>query len=60
MPGVPSAKLLESRLRDPVFARAYESWLEILVERAERVRPREHRIVIRGPETADRPNTLAG
>lgn len=31
---------LRSRLRDPVFARAYESFLDVVVERASRAVPR--------------------
>lgn len=60
MPEAPPADPLESRLRDPIFARAYESWLEVLVERAERVRPRKRRIVIPDPAATDHPTTLAG
>lgn len=60
MPKAPPADPLVSRLRDPAFARAYESWLEVLVERAERARPRRRRIVIPEPTTLDRPATLAG
>jgi hypothetical protein len=62
MPEAPPADPLVSRLRDPLFARAYESWLQVLVERAERARPRRHHIVISAPETMsiDRPSSLAG
>lgn len=31
---------VRSRLRDPVYARAYEAWLEIVIERASRAHPR--------------------
>lgn len=62
MPEAPPADPLVSRLRDPLFARAYESWLRVLTERAERARPRRHRIVITDRQTMplDRPSTLAG
>lgn len=56
----PPADPLVSRLRDPLFARAYESWLEILVERAERARARTRRVVIPETPAIARPTTLAG
>lgn len=38
---------LRSRLQDPAYARAYESWLEMVIERATKAAPRRRPAVTR-------------
>jgi len=51
---------LARRLRDPKFARAYRSWLELLIDRATNPGPRRRVITLPRETSLRPPRSLAG